>query len=243
MEFSNNELLMNDLYLKALKHKQVPISLLGFENLEFTGVNNKPVSSKSNKSTLKAVIPSDEQLNLLKRFNRDATNSKSQIFSTVSASQLNNVDEENSNNVEKGENMNNKKQMFRPLSATNSRYLSPMKRWIECYEREKNEVETKRKIKERKEKLGSNFDIVDKNGNEIVYDYRGFRIPKSSFVPLSDLKKVELDKQEKARLKQMSELKPFKGLIVSKTEKKVETIKLLQLEVFFYLFNYYAYYY
>lgn len=237
---SHSLLIDNDLYLEAVRHRRVTVENLGFQELQYNYGNTR---NKTGKRVLKAVIPENDQLEFLQKVGlvdasalpiaENAPETKpakqrirkkrdhSQEHGHKAHGKDKNAKSKQSKATEDADETLNKTHPVRRTSVGGTPlYTKPSQAFLNILESEKEDAIFRTKLKERFTKLGTSFDIVDKEGVKYVYDQRGFKVTEESYNKY--LEEVERDKRRRTAERVVP---PHKTEIIEKTRRFVEDLR------------------
>ena len=237
---SHSLLIDNDLYLEAVRHRRVTVENLGFQELQYNYGNTR---NKTGKRVLKAVIPENDQLEFLQKVGLveasalpiaehapETKPTKQRIRKKRDHTQEHghkvhgkdkNAKGKQSKPIDDADETLNKTHPVRRTSVGGTPlYTKPSQAFLNILESEKEDAIFRTKMKERFTKLGTNFEIVDKEGVKYVYDQRGFKVTEESYNKY--LEEVERDKRRRTAERVVP---PHKTEIIEKTRRFVEDLR------------------
>lgn len=228
---ANHQLIRNEFYRSALQ-QNVSINVLGFKEVEYPFFSSKSLQ----KGILRAVIPSNSQLSILKTLEK-RPHSASQVSSkrivastsdtTVSDAFATTATTAN-NATDRTINTSSAKKV-RPKSSTNPHYLNPVKRFLD-WEKRQREIEREEERARQRRQQTSN--LIDAGGNEYLYDYSGKKISKKNFESQQEKFRISQNRLKESPKKPIDPSAPiFRGDIWLKTELQMESIKMQVEEV------------
>ena len=236
---SHKLLLENEVYLQAVQHKAVSLQSLGLEEVNFSFSSRRNTTGKK---SLKAVIPTNGQLFFLERAGVVSLSNSAKITSgpesqkrQASPKKHRSRAERELARLEAEKQSKNKKEGLKkegedPLFVSHPArrtsvggtplFTKPTKAFQDLLDKERDDAMQRNKDKERSKKLGSSFDIVDKEGVKYVYDNRGFKVTEESFQKYLD----EVERDKKRRISKTI-IPPHSNAIVEKTRKFVDDMR------------------
>ena len=235
---SHTLLIDNQIYLEAVQHKRISLENLGLHEVQY---NFGSTRNTTGRRVLKAVIPEFNQIEFLQKVGlaespvrpSSATKIKDVVEKPRIRKKRNHAEEHDhrhKKNQSKHKIEQDRPKSAGPLNGANlvrrnsaggtPLYTKPSQAFISILEREKEEAIARNKAKEHATKLGTNFDMVDREGTKYVYDNRGMKVTEEEY-------QKQLDEAERAKKRRSADriIPPHKTALIEKTKRFVEDLR------------------
>lgn len=232
---SHTLLVDNKVYLQAVQHRRVTIENLGLREVQY---NFGSTRNTTGKRVLKAVVPSNNQVEFLQK--AGLANSPARPSSAAPKiapvekprirQKRDEHDRRHKKNDTKSKSAQARPKSADPLSGTHlvrrasaggtPLYTKPSQTFMGILEREREEAIARNKAKEHATKLGTNFELVDKEGVKFVYDQSGNKVTEDEYQ-----KQLDDAERKKKRCSEQRVIPPHKTAIIEKTRRFVEDLR------------------